>query len=361
MSEQSNPATLCEGCGLQLAPSMLACPSCKRLTHTARLESLAAQAQSAAAAGDLTAALEAWRVALELLPRNSKQFALISAQISQLGQRLPQSNTPQSNLSQSRTEQSNAAKLTVPGSTLPSPAHSVSGAKRAGLATGLGALALFAWKFKILLAGLTKSTTLFSMLASLGVYWTVWGWKFALGLVISIYIHEMGHIIQLRRYGFRTGAPTFIPGLGALIRMQQQVVNPRENADIGLAGPIYGLGAALVALVLWQATGLTIFAAIAGVGAWINLFNLLPFGSLDGGRGFQAMSRFQKIIATACVALAWYFAGDGMLVLIMIGCVAQLLAHKTNEPGYPKATWIYCLLVFVLTAISMVRFTARID
>ena len=76
----------------------------------------------------------------------------------------------------------------------------------------------------------------------------------------------------------------FIPGLGALIRLQQQIVNPREDADIGLAGPIYGLGAAAVSLGLWYCTEQPIFAAIAGVGAWINLFNLLPLGSLDGGR-----------------------------------------------------------------------------
>ena len=325
---------------------MLVCPSCKRLTHSARLESLSIEATSATAAGDVTTALEFWRVALELLPRDSKQHALISSQISQLGQRLPQASVP---------------ALYGPNTTLPNASRSASGAKTAKLATGLGAAGLFAWKFKILLAGLTKGTTLFSMLASLGVYWTVWGWKFALGLVLSIYVHEIGHIIQLRRYGFRTGAPTFIPGLGALIRMQQQVVNPREDADIGLAGPIYGLGAALFALGLWQVTGLPIFAAIAGVGAWINLFNLLPFGSLDGGRGFRAMSRIQKLVATACVAVAWYLSGDGMLILLLLGCVAQLLAHKTGEPGYPKATWIYCLSIILLTAISMVRFSEGIE
>lgn len=183
----------------------------------------------------------------------------------------------------------------------------------------------------------------------------MWGWKFALGLVLSIYVHEMGHIIALRRYGFRTGAPTFIPGLGALIRLQQQVVNPREDADIGLAGPIYGLGAAIVSLGLWQVTQQPIFAAIAGVGAWINLFNLLPFGSLDGGRGFHAMSRAQKIAATACVALAWYFSGDGILVLVLIGCVVQLFSKPANATGYLKGTLIYCGLVLILTALSLVR------
>jgi Zn-dependent protease len=98
-----------------------------------------------------------------------------------------------------------------------------------------------------------------------------------------------------------------------------------------------------------------IFAAIAGVGAWINLFNLLPLGSLDGGRGFQAMSRAEKLGATLCVGAAWYFAQDGILVLLLIVCIGHLLAPRAKETAYPKAAILYCLLVLILTAISMVR------
>ena len=82
---------------------------------------------------------------------------------------------------------------------------------------------------------------------SLGVYWTAWGWQFALGIILSIYVHEMGHVFALHRYGFKAAAPMFVPGVGALVRLQQPVTNTREDADIGLAGPIYGLGAALFA------------------------------------------------------------------------------------------------------------------
>ena len=82
------------------------------------------------------------------------------------------------------------------------------------MATGVGAVGLMFWKVKALFLGLTKGTTLLSMLLSLGVYWAMWGWKFALGLVLSIYVHEMGHVITLRRYGFKASAPMFIPGFG---------------------------------------------------------------------------------------------------------------------------------------------------
>ena len=126
------------------------------------------------------------------------------------------------------------------------------------------------------------------------------------GTFLWIYIHEMGHVIALRRYGFKA-VTMFIPGIGALIRLQQKIVDPREDAVIGLAGPIYGLGAAAVAAGLYYASRQPIFAAIAGVNAWINLFNLLPVWTLDGARGFHAHSRPQRLIAAAVVfgACSW--------------------------------------------------------
>ncbi len=324
---------------------MLACPGCNRLVHKEALQSLAREATEAETAGDITESLQKWRDALELIPRNSKQFAIIADKVTKLGLQLPKSvvkpKTPRGDLSNGDLSKGDMFK----GNTR----------KGASVIASVGAFGLLVWKSKLLLAGLTKSSTLFTMLASLGVYWTIWGWKFALGLVLSIYVHEMGHMIELRRYGFRTGAPMFIPGLGALIRMKQNVVNARENADIGLAGPIYGLGAALVSLGLWQITELPIFAAIAGVGAWINLFNLLPFGSLDGGRAMQAMSRIEKIACIVCVGVAWYFTHESMLVLILLVSVGQLFAQNHDTLGYRKASIVYCLLVFALTAMSLAR------
>src|SRR5207244_236510 len=55
-------------------------------------------------------------------------------------------------------------------------------------------LLLLLTKGKLLLLGLTKGSTLLTMIASFGVYWTLWGWKFAAGFVLSIYVHEMGHV-----------------------------------------------------------------------------------------------------------------------------------------------------------------------
>ena len=309
---------------------MLVCPRCTRLIHADTLTSLAQAARDATDRGDYTAALAAWRKALCLLPIDSKQHQVIAAKITELGQKIPYTAVP-----------------TAPATARKGPALKV--------LSGVGAIGLMLWKFKALLLGLTKGTTLLSMFLSLGVYWTVWGWKFALGLVLSIYVHEMGHVIALRRYGFRTTAPMFIPGLGAMIRLQQQVVNPNEDAEIGLAGPIYGLGAAVVALGLWFGTKQPIFAAIAGVGAWINLFNLLPLGFLDGGRGFHAMSSLQKLLAAITVAAAWCATSDGLLFLLGLVCFGRALVDKSDQEGSRKAAITYCVLIIALTAISTVR------
>ena len=104
------------------------------------------------------------------------------------------------------------------------------------------------------------------MLAAFGVYWTVFGGWFALGLVLSIYIHEMGHVATLMRYGVRASAPLFLPGLGAVIRLNQAFTDPRQDARVGLAGPIWGTGAAMACVALYAGSHQPIWAALARVG-----------------------------------------------------------------------------------------------
>src|SRR5262249_19706981 len=168
--------------------------------------------------------------------------------------------------------------------------------------TALGPIGLILWKVKalavlvvtkgkLLVFGLTKIGTLFSMMATLGLYWTRWGFAFALGFVVSIYIHEMGHVDALRRCGIAATPPMFVPGFGAFVRLKQRVLNPIEDARIGLAGPVWGLAAAIAAFAVGTITGGPVWFAIARTGAWINLFNLLPIWQLDGNRGLHAVGR----------------------------------------------------------------------
>src|SRR6185436_1424348 len=101
-------------------------------------------------------------------------------------------------------------------------------------------------------------------------------------------------------------------------RLKQRPVSPREDARVGLAGPLWGLAAALVAFGIHLAGGGPIWAAIARIGAWINLFNLLPFGPLDGGRAFGALSRGQRFAIACWIGGVWAFTREGLLLLLLI-------------------------------------------
>jgi Zn-dependent protease len=158
----------------------------------------------------------------------------------------------------------------------------------------------------------------------------------------------MGHVVALRRFGFKAAAPLFIPGIGAVIRLKQHPPDPHEDAAIGLAGPVYGLGAALTSAGLWAATRQPIFGAIATVGALINLFNLLPVWTLDGGRAFRALSRNQRWITAIAAGAAWYMVRDGIVPLLVIVIVGRTLVDKEPGPGDQRATIQFVLLILLL-------------
>jgi Zn-dependent protease len=334
-------AFLCPGCGTQVAPGLLCCPACQRLVHTARLQELAGEAERATQAGDAQAALAAWRGALALLPDGSRQHAAISAKIVELGRQVDAPVRPAA------------------------PSSSAESQGRFGKAalTGAGTVALILWKFKVvafilltkakfLFLGLTKASTLLSMLLSMGVYWTAFGWRFALGLVLSIYVHEMGHVYLLRRYGVKAQAPMFIPGLGAIIRLQQAFNDPRQDALVGLAGPLWGLAAALTCLAVGEATGSPVWMAIARLGAWVNLFNLLPLWQLDGGRAFRALSRSGRWFALLAIAVAWSLSAESLLVLLLIGGVVRTISDTPPSRSDSLVLGQYVFLIATLTALT---------
>jgi Zn-dependent protease len=343
MIDSDAPGTapsVCPQCGTQVAPALLACPSCHRLVHTDELKRLAADADHATQAGDTSAALAAWRRALDLLPQDAKQHAVISARV----------------LALSRTLDSRPHATTL-------------GSRWGKGAAGLGALGalLFKLKFalvfvltkvKLLLFGLTKAGTFFSMLLSAGVYWTIWGWKFAFGLVLSIYVHEMGHVQALQRYGIKATAPMFIPGIGAVIRLKQYPAEPREDARVGLAGPLWGLGAALAAYAVYRATGIGVWGAIAHFGAWVNLFNLVPVWQLDGARGFRSLTRYQRWIAVAAIAVMWVATSEGLLVLLGLAAAAAAGFGRAAEEPDHTALAQYALLVGALSLMTRIAVPA---
>jgi Zn-dependent protease len=307
-------ASRCARCGTELPPAFLACPSCHSLVHAGTLARLASEADAATRAGNPSAALSLWRSALELLPPSAEQSKVIGARVVEL----------------SRVADAAPAEADRPGWT------------NKGGVLGVIALALWKLKFVVLMVlgklkflalGFTKAGTALSMLVSLGVYWAAWGWRFAAGVLLTMYVHEMGHVASLRRYGIAATPPMFVPGLGAFVRLKQTLQSPREDARVGLAGPIWGLGATLACYGLYAALGWPVLAAVAKFSAWLNLFNLLPVWQLDGGRGFAALTRPQRwAVAGACGAAYWV-TKEGLLVLLLLAAAGRAWrGHAPDEP-----------------------------
>jgi Zn-dependent protease len=225
-------------------------------------------------------------------------------------------------------------------------------ARRLGL---FGIVALFAvTKGKLLLLGLTKAGTFLSMMASFGVYWAAWGWKFALGLVASIYVHEMGHVAAMRRYGIEATMPMFVPGVGALVRSKQYPVDPVENARVALAGPLWGLGAALAAYAGFWITQLPVLAAVAQVGAWINLFNLLSVPPLDGGKAFSALTEGQRWVLVAVLSVALAVTRERLLILLLMASVVRTMVGKGASRADGRTLAEFAVLLVALSAMCLI-------
>jgi Zn-dependent protease len=265
------------------------------LTQQQEFDALVQHAKLAGQARDWQGARQAWVKALELLPPDSEEYRVTKTRIENIDLQLSEKNVWKKRL----------AKLGPIGT---------------GLLVALS-------KGKLLLLGLTKITTLVSMLAFFAVYWSLFGWRFALGFVVSIYIHEMGHVMALRKYNIAASAPMFIPFLGAFVRMRQYPGNVGEDARVGLAGPIWGLGSAVAAWLAAVTTGLPVWYAIAHTAAWLNLFNLLPIWQLDGGRGFRALTRKQRGMAAGVAIAMWAVTHQTILLLIALGAGYRLFSR----------------------------------
>jgi Zn-dependent protease len=212
---------------------------------------------------------------------------------------------------------------------------------RKRLGAALAAVVAFAAKAKsllILLPKLKLLTTFGSALVSIGAYALIWGVPFAAGFVALLFLHELGHVIQLRREGVKASAPMFIPFLGAVISAKSMGRDAAAEARVGLAGPVLGSIASLVPLVLWLATGSDLARALAYVGFFINLFNLLPVLPLDGGRAMAALTPWMWLAGFAgLIALAFYFPNPILLLVIVFGGVESWRRWKLRGTSEGRA------------------------
>ncbi|HET9016295.1 MAG TPA: site-2 protease family protein [Thermomicrobiaceae bacterium] len=183
-----------------------------------------------------------------------------------------------------------------------------------------------------LLFALPLVAPVLTALISIGAYAWLFGWQFGVGIVALIFVHEMGHVIMLRRYGVKASAPIFIPFLGAFIGMKQLPKDALMEAYVGLAGPVLGTLGAIAAWAVYQANHQPLWLALTYLGVLLNLFNLLPVPPLDGGRAVAAISRWIWALGlVGLVALVIWRPEPILFLIVVFGGMELWAAWKRSR------------------------------
>jgi Zn-dependent protease len=236
---------------------------------------------------------------------------------------------------------------------------------------GAAILALLA-KLKsilLLLPKLKLFTAAGTMAVSVVAYATIWGYQFALGFVVLLLVHELGHVIALRREGIKASWPLFIPFLGAVITARSLGDDAVAEARVGLAGPILGTVGSAVCLLIWQATGHDFWRALAFTGFFLNLFNLLPVVPLDGGRAMAAMAPWMWFVGfLGMVVLALVFPNPIILIIAVFAGFETYRRWKLRRSGSleqlayyrvrPRDRWLVAAAYLSLVALLVIGMDA---
>ncbi len=201
--------------------------------------------------------------------------------------------------------------------------------------------------------------TFISMFLMIWVYSFIYGWWFALGFVILLLIHEYGHLWFARMKNIKTGKPIFIPFVGALIALKEQPKNASDEAFIAIGGPVLGGLAAIGCLGIYFLVDSTFWLALAYVGLFLNLFNLVPVHPLDGGRIATALSTKLWLIGLLILLYLTFKTFNPILVLILIvGSFQAWKTYKEKKAGNTtyydipaKDRWIYGFLYIAWTGV----------
>ncbi|HKQ62367.1 MAG TPA: site-2 protease family protein [Candidatus Polarisedimenticolaceae bacterium] len=225
---------------------------------------------------------------------------------------------------------------------------------------GIGAaLALILGKFKFLalLGGLLKFKTLGSMLLSIGLYAVDWGLPFACGFVLLILVHELGHVVALRREGIPAGAPVFIPFVGAFIAMQGRPRDAYVEAKVAIGGPLLGSLAAWATLAAGLAAGQGLLVTLGHAAILLNLFNLIPVSPLDGGRIAGAFSRGFWFAGYALGIAALVLTRSPLLLIVLaVGLITLWQRLRHPVPGYdaiPRAQRLAMGLAYAALVVGL--------
>jgi len=328
MSSASSPYhSKCQTCVQELPPGALACPRCHGLVHGDDLDKIAATAKDLETKHEYRLAREEWLKAMPLLPPEAFQATWIRDHARELLAKTLDPMAPPT--AQQQQQKSQLAKKLGP----------------------LGPVVVVLAKSKALLLAVFKLKFLLTFLSFIAVYWGLWGMKFGIGIAMLILIHEMGHFIDIKWRGLPAEMPVFLPLVGAYVSWDARGVSLQTRAAVSLAGPLAGWLASVVCVAIWWRTGDPFWAALARLGAFLNVLNLIPIWILDGGQAIAALGKTDRIwLLTAGLAL-WLLLGESVFFLVA-ACAAFRIFTKDMPARSSKLSLAY--YVSVLTFLGLV-------
>jgi Zn-dependent protease len=320
MNDMIEPPRRCHNCGADLPLGALACEKCHALIYSEELARLTHRANSLEEAENLQEAREEWKKALPLLPTNATQAEWVRSHIDKLDLLLKAPQAPPKN---------NWIRKLGP----------------------LAPIVILLSKGKFLLLALFKLKFLLTLFAFMGLYWSLYGAWFGIGFVALIFVHEMGHYLEIRRRGLPAEMPVFLPGLGAYVKWNALGVTRITRSIISLAGPFAGFIGAAVCVYLGHRTGNGVWAALARTTAALNILNLIPVWILDGGQAVLSLSKPERWLLLGVCLLLWLGLGENLFFVVAAGVVYRLFTRDIPPFAAPKITAYYASVLVGLAAI----------
>ncbi|MFL6862170.1 MAG: site-2 protease family protein, partial [Allosphingosinicella sp.] len=178
--------------------------------------------------------------------------------------------------------------------------------------------------------------TALTMLISLGAYAMIFGWRYAAGFILMMFVHEMGHFLAARQRSLSVSMPTFIPFVGAWIELKDQPMDVETEAYVAAAGPFVGTLAATLVYLWGRYTGSDLLVAIAYGGFFLNFFNLIPLSPLDGGRMTAILTPRIWFVGLPMLAALMLYRPSPLLILIGIAALPALREAWNYDPELPE-------------------------
>ncbi len=220
----------------------------------------------------------------------------------------------------------------------PAPPRKANRGILGGLAAAVAAAFAYGKYALLLLFKIPAAGTLISLVVSFGGYAIFYGPWFAVALVTMIFVHEMGHVVEIRRQGMQATAPIFIPFLGAAIFQRSHPTDALRQAQIGIAGPIAGTIGATIAFALYGTIHSPVLLLAALIGFYLNLFNLIPVWQLDGAWVLAPVSKWFQVAGYAVIAVGalffHFFLSPIILIIAVLGIPSLIARFRNAEDPY---------------------------